>query len=156
MSKGKSKPKKMKCRICGDDFAALKRNARHCAACMAALKRADSHAQYRLKTGKLAREDYCAAVEAEVRADVEERRRRAAANRPRCLYCGNVYGVNSSGYCATCRSTGLDGLHKETGRTNGWDRPPKGKVEVVGGWRGRPVAGHSIRGTRTVIFEDWS
>lgn len=64
MSKGKSKPKKMKCRICGDDFAALKRNARHCAACRAALKRADSHAQYRLKTGKLAREDYCAAVEA--------------------------------------------------------------------------------------------
>lgn len=27
--------KKMKCRICGDDFAALKRNALHCAACRA-------------------------------------------------------------------------------------------------------------------------
>lgn len=52
-------------------------NARHCAACRAALKRADSHAQYRLKTGKLARENYCATVEAEVRKAVEERRRRA-------------------------------------------------------------------------------
>ena len=66
-----------------------------------------------------------------------------AANRPRCLYCGNVYGVNSSGYCVVCRRTGLDGLHKETGRTNGWDRPAtaKAKAKVEGGWRGRPVAG---------------
>ncbi len=154
MSKGKSKPKKMKCRICGDDFAALKRNAWHCEACRAAIRRAEGHAHYRMKSGKISREGYRAAVEAEVRADVEERRRRAAANRPRCLYCGNVYLVNSSGYCATCRSTGLDGLHKETGRTNGWDRPPKGKVEVVGGWRGRPVAGRSIRLDMTVLQED--
>lgn len=141
MSKGKSKQKKMKCRICGAPFEALKRNVWHCEACRAAIRRAKGHAQYRLKTGKLAREDYRAAVEAEVRADVEERRRRAAANRPRCLYCGNVYLVNSSGYCVVCRRTGLDGLHKETGRTNGWDRPATAKVKVEGGWRGRPVAG---------------
>lgn len=115
MSKGKSKPKKMKCDFCGAPFEARRKNAKHCAACNAAIRR----------------------------ADVEERRRRAAANRPRCLYCGHVYGVNSSGYCVVCLRTGLDGLHKETGRTNGWDRPAtaKVKVEVEGGWRGRPVAG---------------
>lgn len=143
--------KKAKCDFCGAPFEARRKNAKHCEACRAAIWRADSHAQYRLKTGKLAREDYRAAVEAEVRADVEERRR-AAANRPRCLYCGNVYGVNSSGYCSTCRSTGLDGLHKETGRTNGWDRPPKGKVEVVGGWRGRPIAGGGTLSERVVAL----
>lgn len=107
-----------------------------------------------MKTGKLAREDYCAAVEAEMHKSVEARRSGEAAIRPRCFYCGNVYGVNSSGYCATCRNAGLDFLHKETGRTNGWDRPKKGKVDVVGGWRGRPVAGHSIRGARIWILED--
>ena len=135
--------KKEKCDFCGAPFEARRKNAKHCAACNAAIRRAEGHAQYRLKTGKLAREDYRAAVEAEVRADAEERRRRAAANRPRCLYCGNVYGVNSSGYCVMCRRTGLDSLHKETGRTNGWDRPAivRVKVEVEGGWRGRPIAG---------------
>ena len=154
MSQGKSKPKRMKCSICGDYFEALKRSAKHCAACRHAIMLAERHAQYRIKTGKLAREDYRAAVEAEVRADVEERRRRAKANRPRCFYCGNVYLVDSSGYCLSCRSTGLDGLHKATGRTNGWDRPAKVKVKVVGGWRGRRVAGRSIRGGMTVLLDD--
>ncbi len=143
---------KAKCDFCGAPFEARRKNAKHCAACNAAIRRADSHAQYRLKTGKLAKDGYRAAVEAEVRKAVEERRRRAAANRPRCLYCGNVYGVNSSGYCAACRSTGLDGLHKETGRTNGWDMPPKVRVEVVGGWRGRPVAGGGTLSERVVAL----
>ena len=142
MSQGKSKPKKVKCRICGDFFDALKRSAKHCEACRHAIMLADRHAQYRIKKGKLAREDYRAYVEAEARADVEERRRRAKANRPRCFYCGNVYLVDSSGYCATCRRTGLDGLHKETGRTNGWDKPETPpRAPIAGGWRGRPVAG---------------
>ena len=154
MSQGKSKPKKMKCSICGAPFEALKRCAKHCEACREAIKLAERHAQYRIKTGKLAREDYRAYVEAEVRADVEERMRRAKANRPRCFYCGNVYLVDSSGYCLSCRRNGLDSVHKETGRTNGWDRPPKVKVEVVGGWRGRPVAGRSIRGDMTVLLDD--
>ena len=154
MSQGRSKPKKMKCSICGDYFEALKRCAKHCEACRAAIRRAEGHAHYRVRAGKLAREDYRAAVEAEVRADVEERRRRAKANRPRCFYCGNVYLVDSSGYCLTCRSNGLDSVHKETGRTNGWDRPAKVKVEAVGGWRGRPVAGRSIRGDMKVLLDD--
>ena len=154
MSQGKSKPKRMKCRICGDYFEALKRCAKHCEACRYAIKLADRHAQYRIKTGKLAREDYRAAVEAEVRAGVEERRRRAAANRPRCLRCGSRYSVDSSGYCLTCRSKGLDNIHKETGRTNGWDMPAKVKVKAVGGWRGRPVAGRSIRVVRDGMLED--
>ena len=154
MSQGKSKPKKMKCRICGAPFEALKRFAKHCEACREAIKIADRHAQYRIKKGKLAREDYRAAIEAEVRADVEERRRRAKANRQRCFYCGNVYLVDSSGYCLSCRRNGLDSVHKETGRTNGWDRPAKVKVKVVGGWRGRPVAGRSIRGDMTVLLDD--
>lgn len=146
-----------KCRWCGKPFTSRSNRAKDCPDCRDDYKRALACVHYREKCGLLAEGvGRRAAVEAEVRKAVEERRRRAAANRPRCLYCGNVYGVNSSGYCATCRSTGLDGLHKETGRTNGWDRPTKGKVEVVGGWRGRPVAGHSIRETRTVIFEDWS
>lgn len=145
MSKGRAKKaKKMKCVFCGALFTALKRNARHCEACRADIKRADARAQYRIKTGKLAREDYRAAVEAGVRAAVEERRRREAANRPRCPYCGNVHGVDSSGYCASCRRLGFDGLHMATGRTNGWDRPAKPpRARAVGGWRGRPVAGCS-------------
>ena len=134
--------KKAKCDFCGAPFEARRKNAKHCEACRAAIRRAEGHAHYRVRAGKLAREDYRAAVEAEVRADVEERRRRAKANRPRCFYCGNVYLVDSSGYCATCRRTGLDGLHKETGRTNGWDKPATPpRAPIAGGWRGRPVAG---------------
>ena len=38
MIHGKSKPKRMKCRICGDYFEALKRNAKHCAACRAEME----------------------------------------------------------------------------------------------------------------------
>lgn len=154
MSQGRAKPKKIKCRICGDWFEALKRNVLHCEACRAAIRRAESHAQYRVKTGKIAREDYRAAVEAEVRADVEERRRRENENRPRCLFCGRVYGVDSSGYCTTCRSNGLDSIHKETGRTNGWDMPATVKMKAVGEWRGRPVAGHSIRVMMGGMLED--
>lgn len=154
MSQGKSKPKKMKCSICGAPFEARRRNALHCEACRYAIKLADRHAQYRIKKGKLAREDYRAYVEAEARKESEARKRCEADNRPRCLYCGNVYGVNSSGYCATCRNAGLDFLHMETGRTNGWDRPAKVKVKVVGGWRGRRVTGHSIRVVRDGMLED--
>lgn len=145
---------KAKCDFCGAPLESKQKNAKHCAACNAALRRANGHAQYRVRIGMLSKDGYRAAVEAEVRKAVEARKGREAAIRPRCLYCGNVYGVNSSGYCATCRNAGLDCLHKETGRTNGWDRPPKVKVDVVGGWRGRPVAGHSIRGMRTGILED--
>lgn len=148
MSQGKSKPKKVKCRICGDYFEALKRNGLHCEACRAAIRRAEGHAYYRVKAGKIAREDYRAAVEAEVHADVQERRRLAAENRRHCPYCGKVYGLDESGYCAACRRTGLDLLHAETGRTNGWDRTATAKVKAVGGWRGRPVAGSSIRVSR--------
>lgn len=142
MSQGKSKPKRMKCHICGDYFEALKRCAKHCEACRAAIRRADSHAQYRIKTGKISREDYRAYVEAEARKEAGARKRCEAENRPRCLRCGSRYRVDSSGYCATCRSTGLDGLHKETGRTNGWDKPATPpRAPIAGGWRGRPVAG---------------
>ena len=154
MSQGKSNPKKVKCRICGAPFEALKRCAKHCDACRYAIKLADRHAQYRIKTGKLAREDYRAYIEAEARKAAKARKSGEAENRPRCLRCGSRYSVNSSGYCLTCRSTGLDSVHKETGLTNGWDRPAKVKVEVVGGWRGRPVAGHSIRVVRDGMLED--
>ena len=154
MSQGKSQPKRMKCHICGAQFEARRKNAKHCEACREAIRRAERNAHYRVRAGKLAREDYRAAVEADVRADVDERRRRAKANRPRCLRCGSRYIVDSSGYCLSCRSNGLDSVHMETGRTNGWDRPAKVKVKVVGGWRGRPVAGHSIRGDMTVLLDD--
>ena len=134
--------KKAKCDFCGAPFEARRKNAKHCAACNAAIRRAEGHAQYRVRAGKLAREGYRAAVEAEVRKAVEARRRAEAENRPRCLYCGNVYGVNSSGYCVMCRRTGLDSLHKETGRTNGWDKPATPpRAPIAGGWRGRPIAG---------------
>ena len=154
MSHGKSKPKKVKCRVCGDYFEALKRCAKHCEACRHAIMLAERHAQYRIKTGKLAREDYRAYIEAEAREAAEKRKICEAENRPRCLRCGSRYSVDSSGYCATCRSTGLDSVHKETGRTNGWDKPAKVKVKAVGGWRGRPVAGRSIRGDMTVLLDD--
>ena len=39
MSQGKSKTKKLKCSICGDYFEALKRSAKHCAACRAEMDR---------------------------------------------------------------------------------------------------------------------
>ena len=155
MSRGKAKPKKMKCRICGAAFMALKRNARHCEACRAALRRADNNARYMVKTGKLAADGFRAFVEAAAGAGDEERRRKEAANRPRCPYCGNVWGVDKSGYCAACRSTGLDLLHKETGCTDGWDRPARAKVAVEGGWRGRPVAGCS-RKSRAEEVASWA
>ena len=154
MSQGISKPKRMNCSICGDYFEALKRNAKHCDACREAIKLADRHAQYRIKTGKLAREDYRAYIEAEARKAAKARKSGEAKNRTRCLRCGSRYSVDSSGYCATCRSTGLDSVHKATGRTNGWDRPSTVKVKAVGGWRGRPVAGRSIRGDMTVLLDD--
>ena len=154
MSQGKSKPKRMKCHICGAPFEALKRCAKHCEACREAIKLADRHAQYRIKTGKLAREDYRAYVEAEARKAAKARKSGETENRPRCLRCGSRYSVDSSGYCLTCRSNGLDSVHKETGRTNGWDRPAPVKVKAVGGWRGRPVAGRSVRGDMTVLLDD--
>ena len=154
MNQGKSKPKKLKCSICGDYFEALKRCAKHCEACRYAIKIADRHAQYRIKKGKLAREDYRAYVEAEARKAAKARKSGEAANRPRCLRCGSRYSVDSSGYCATCRITGLDSVPKETGLTTGWARPAKVTVTVVGGWRGRPVAGRSIRGDMTVLLDD--
>ena len=154
MSQGKSNPKKVKCRICGDYFEALKRCAKHCEACRYAIEIADRHAQYRIKKGKLAREDYRAYLEAEARAAAEARKRCEAENLPRCLRCGSRYRVGSSGYGLTCRGKGLDSVHMETGRTNGWDRPAKEKVKVVGGWRGRRVAGRSIRGDMTVLLDD--
>lgn len=154
MSQGKSKPKRMKCRICGDYFEAMKRSAKHCEACRHAIMLADRHAQYRIKKGKLAREDYRAYVEAEAHKAANARKSGEAKNRPRCLRCGSRYSVDSSGYCATCRSKGLDSVHKETGRTNGWDRPATAKVKVEGGWRGRPVAGRSIRVVRDGMLED--
>ena len=154
MSQGKSKPKRMQCSICGDYFEALKRCAKHCEACRHAIMLAERHAQYRIKTGKLAREEYRAYIEEEAREAAEARKRCEAENRPRCLRCGSRYRVDSSGYCLTCRSNGLDSVHMETGRTNGWDRPAKVKVKVVGGWRGRPVAGRSIRGDMTVLLDD--
>ena len=155
MSQGKSNPKKVKCHICGAPFEALKRSAKHCEACRHAIMLADRHAQYRIKTGKLAREEYRAYVEAEAREAAEARKRCEAENRPRCLRCGSRYSVDSSGYCATCRSTGLDSVHKETGRTNGWDKPETPpRAPIAGGWRGRPVAGRSIRGEMTVLLDD--
>ena len=154
MSQGISKPKRMNCSICGDYFEALKRNAKHCAACRHEIMLADRHAQYRIKTGKLAREDYRAYIEEEAREAAEARKRCEAENRPRCLRCGSRYRVDSSGYCLTCREKGLDSVHMVTGRTNGWDRPATVKVKVVGGWRGRPVAGRSIRGDMTVLLDD--
>ena len=154
MIQGKSNPKKVKCRICGAPFEALKRSAKHCEACRHAIMLADRHAQYRIKNGKLAREDYRAYVEAETRKAAEKRKSGEEKNRPRCLRCGSRYSVDSSGYCLTCRSNGLDSVHKETGLTNGWDMPAKVKVKVVGGWRGRPVAGRSIRGDMTVLLDD--
>ena len=149
-----SRSNKAKCDFCGAPLESKRKNAKHCAACNAALRRAEGIVQYRVRTGTLSKDGYRAAVEAEVRKDVEERRRRSEkSNRPRCPYCGNVGNLDMSGYCATCRKTRRDSIHMVTGRTNGWDRPPKAKAEVVGGWRGRPVAGPSIRGTRTGILE---
>ena len=143
-----------KCDFCGAPFEARRKNAKHCAACKAAIRRAEGHAQYRVRTGTLAREGCRAAVEAEVRKAVEARRRSGAASRPRCPYCGNVWGLDRSGYCAACRRTGLDSLHRETGRTNGWDRPapPQRAHVAVGGWRGRPIAGRGTLGERVVAL----
>ena len=115
---------------------------------------ADRHAQYRIKKGKLAREDYRAYVEAEAHKAANARKSSEAENRTRCLRCGSRYSVDSSGYCLSCRSNGLDSVHKATGRTNGWDKPKKVKVKAIGGWRGRPVAGRSIRGDMKVLLDD--
>lgn len=39
-----------------------------------------------------------------------------------CLYCGRP---TKKAYCPLCISEGWDGVHKVTGKTNGWD---KGKI----------------------------
>ena len=46
------------------------------------LKLADRHAQYRIKTGKLAREDYRSYIEAEAREAAKARKSGEAENRP--------------------------------------------------------------------------
>ena len=132
---------KKKCRWCGKPFTTWSHRAKDCPDCRGDYIRALARVHYREKCGLLAEGvGYRAAVEAEVRKAVEARRRSEAENRPRCPYCGRAV-KSSGGYCKVCSARGLDLLHAETGRTNGWDRPTKGKVEVVGGWRGRPVAG---------------
>lgn len=130
--------KRKKCRWCGAAFTARSSGARSCPECKAELNRVRCRQHWLKKTGKLANDGYRAAVAEAMRRAVEARRRLEAENRPRCRFCGNVHGVNGSGYCKPCRLAGLDDLHKATGRTNGWDRPAKPpRVAVEGGWRGR-------------------
>ena len=82
------------------------------------------------------------------------RRFRPSARQARCLFCGKARAVDARGYCKECVCERLDCVHEATGRTNGWDRPPRRAAVAAGGWRGRPVAGPSSRLARGVVLLD--
>ena len=79
---------------------------------------------------------------------------RTSGRRARCLFCGKERDVDARGYCKACVRKRLDAVHEATGRTNGWDRPPRRAAVAAGGWRGRPVAGPSSRLARGVVLLD--
>ena len=63
-----------------------------------------------------------------------------SATRTVCHYCGKP--ATKDGYCSTCILYGLDNLHREFGKTNGWDKKAeKKKVKIVPGNRGVIPAG---------------
>lgn len=69
-----------------------------------------------------------------------------------CPTCGRTFmGATVQEYCAECVEEGLDQLHLYNGWTNGWDKKTAEHVELVDGWRGRPVAGgaHKARLSET-------
>lgn len=69
----------------------------------------------------------------------------ANAKECQCKYCGKHYVTTSrhrvESYCAACVRDGFDNVHRATGATSGWDKKPKERVAIVGGWRGRVVCG---------------
>lgn len=66
---------------------------------------------------------------------------RPSGRRARCLFCGRERTVDARGYCHECVREGFDNVREATGRSNGWDRPPRKAVVAADGWRGRVVAG---------------
>ena len=130
------------CRWCG---AALERskNGRMPLDCPACAKvRKTVYHRLRFKYGRCVTPAMLAAeMKDELAADRTERSFRPSARVARCLFCGKARAVNARGYCRECVRERLDAVHEATGRTNGWDRPPRGAAVAAGGWRGRPVAG---------------
>lgn len=135
------------CEVCG---AALERSPRggraalRCAACRGRVARFYGRLYARARARGTARmPEILAWLRAEaVRLAREEAARAPAARAKaarRCAYCGRPA---RGAYCARCEKEGLDDLHRETGRTSGWDAPAKAaRAPAAGGWRGRPVAG---------------
>ena len=145
------------CRWCGDEFKTKSGRAKDCPACRVANKKIRNRLEQRVRLGLLDKDMFASALQSSMRDAVSERKKREAASRPRCKFCGNVYGVDVTGFCAKCRADRFDDVYKTTGRSNGWDRKKttKKEVNVEGGWRGRPVAGCSKKNGTPGIQEDW-
>lgn len=135
------------CEVCGAKLERSPRGGRaatRCAACRPRVERFYGRLYAKARALGTARmPEVRAGLRAEaVRLAREEAARAPAARKKearRCAYCG----LPSRGaYCARCEKAGLDDLHRETGRTSGWDAPAKAsRAPAAGGWRGRPVAG---------------
>lgn len=60
----------------------------------------------------------------------------------RCAYCGAILISQNGKYCTRCLLEGFCEIHKETGRTNGWDKKVRDVVKVSEpGWRGQKCFG---------------
>lgn len=150
------KERSFKCRWCGATFHLHKGMGKDCPECREERELERKRLYAAVRRGIIDKDDIPSRLDAHMERYVRERLEAEKDDRNRCLFCGMVMNV-VDGFCVRCRNDGLDNVYKATGRSNGWEsRKTKTDVHVVGGWRGRPVAGHSIRGTWNGIQEDWS
>lgn len=150
------KERSFKCRWCGATFHLHKGIGKDCPECREERELERRRLYAAVRRGIVNKDDIPSRLEVHMERYVRERLKAEKDARKRCLFCGRVKNV-VDGFCLKCRNDGLDNVYNATGRSNGWEaRTMKTDVRVVGGWRGRPVAGYSIRGARTGIQEDWS
>lgn len=129
------------CACCGDEFETRSGRALYCRKCAPLVSCA---------LATLSHKGVAAGPE-RVACAVESARERLARSReknePRvCATCGKEFvGRPRDVCCHDCCEEGLDLLHEYSGWTNGWDRAKSERVELVDGWRGRPVMGGGKR-----------
>ena len=131
-----------RCRWCGAalEIAENGRCPLDCPACAEVRKAAYQRLHHRFG-GVVTPAMLAVEMKAALAAARTEQRFRPSGRRAWCLFCGRERAVDARGYCKECVRERLDAVHEATGRTNGWDRPPRGAAVAAGGWRGRPVAG---------------
>lgn len=128
------------CEACGEEFLARTHHVRFCERCRKAISKI--YGRINRTVEKERRMDVAVDMrKQELARVVERKKKRESGEKRRCLYCGSTWNAES-GFCTTCRRSGLDDVYKVTGRSNGWERREAAKkAVVVDGWRGRPCAG---------------